>query len=267
MSASSDVPLFEPDGDGHRPTAFARGPWDPGLLHGGAVGALVSEVLQQQIDPTYQPVRLTLDLIRPVPMQRLVVTPEVLRTGTRLASVRATVTAGGKAVAVASLLALRPAPLDGPPNPPQPPPDLPAGAEDRWGMSIDDEAFLGGAMSFRFAIADTDRSAMWLHLHRAVLPGAAPTPLARAAAAADVPSAVSSFEGIRYEGVGFINADVSLHLHRPIEGEWVRVTSMSRWEPTGIGTVAATLGDTAGRAGTVSQGLILAAGLTPPPPV
>lgn len=250
-------------------TGFARGPWDAGLLHGGAVGALCAAFLEEALAAVgaYQPVRLTVDLARPVPLGRLEVRAEVVRSGARLGLARVEVDAGGKTAAAATLLALVPQPLPGAvANPPPPVPDQPGDGEDRWQIDPDKHAFLGGAMAFRFV--DTDPPAMWLHLHRDVLPGRPPSPLARAAAAADVPSASTVFDGVRFDGVGFVNADLSVHLHRPPEGEWIRVSATSRWEASGIGTVRAELADTAGRVGQVSQALLLAAGLTPArPPV
>ena len=42
------------------PTGHARGPWDPGQLHGGAPGALIAEAVQEE---GYLVARLTLDFL------------------------------------------------------------------------------------------------------------------------------------------------------------------------------------------------------------
>lgn len=84
--------------------------------------------------------------------------------------------------------------------------------------------------------------------------GAAPTPLARAVAAADVGGAVSSRREV---DASFVNADIAVHLGRAPEGEWIRVGSTSRWEASGIGTVTAELADAGGRFGTSGQSLVL----------
>ena len=49
------------------PTDLARGPWDPGALHGGPVAALLARAAEPLLEPL-QPVRLTVELLRPVPM-------------------------------------------------------------------------------------------------------------------------------------------------------------------------------------------------------
>jgi hypothetical protein len=256
--------LFEPAGPAFRPGPHCRGPWDPGLLHGGAVGALLAEALQDVL-VGYQPARLVINLLRPAPMDDLVVDTRVVRTGARLGLAEALVTAAGKLVTTASLLGIAPADLGGPPQESGPPPDSPEEAENRWGHSGDEEAFIGGGLAFRFAVQSDPASAgaAWFRLVRPVLAGREPSPLARVAAAADVPSAVAVFDGVRFDGVGFINADISFHLYRLPQGEWVRLTATSRWEPNGLGTVSAAVWDTTGRVGTAGQALVLASGLTP----
>ena len=58
------------------PTGFARGPWDPGALHGGPVAALLDAVEQlasEEVD--WFVTRLTVELERPVPIAPLGSTP------------------------------------------------------------------------------------------------------------------------------------------------------------------------------------------------
>lgn len=251
--------LFETSDAGFRPTPYSRGPWDPGLAHGGAVGALLAEVLESRLSD-YQPVRLVVDLLRPVPMQELTLDAHVVRTGARLGLAQAELSAGGKHVASASLLALAPTELEAT-QVSEPPPDAPDQGVNSWGHSGEEEAFLGGALSFRFV--GEPAQAMWVSLTRPVLPERPPSALARVAAAADVPSAIASYDGRRLDGVGFINADVTFHLSRLPVDEWVRVSATSRWEPNGIGVVSADVWDRTGRVGQVGQALVLAVGLTP----
>ena len=75
--------LFEPDGDRLIPTDFARGPWDPRALHGGPTGALLARAIESA--PTdgiaFEVARLTVELLRPVPVEPLVLAAEVVRPG------------------------------------------------------------------------------------------------------------------------------------------------------------------------------------------
>lgn len=256
--------LFTRDGGGVTPTPFSRGPWDPGLLHGGAVGALFAETLQDEMDPAYSPVRLTVDLMKPVPLQEMAVDAQVVRTGRRLQLLEADLRFEGTTVARATMLALRPVPLEGEGFNPDVvlPTDTPAVATDHWGLDPEQESFIGGAMDFRFILNEGQLGGgvAWFRLRRDVFDdGVAPSPLARAAAASDVGGAVSARRGGEFPSVSFINADISVHLGRLPDGDWIRLTSTSTWEPTGIGAVASQLSDAAGPFGRAHQALVLEA--------
>ena len=68
-------PLFVPDGRRLVPTERARGPWSPDALHGGPVAALVARAAETVPGgEELQLVRITLELLRPVPMAPLAVT-------------------------------------------------------------------------------------------------------------------------------------------------------------------------------------------------
>ena len=244
------------------PSVFTRGPWDPGLLHGGAVGALLAELAQERMDPDFVPVRLTVDLMKPVPLQPMTADVEVLRKGRRLQLLESELRFGEALVAKASLLALRPVPFDGGGmNPPlAPPPDSPDDADPMpWGSDPDVESFIGGGQEFRVLPSPALGAGVgWFRLARPVLDdGAAPSPLARAAAAADVSGAVSARHTERLAELSFINADFSVHLARAPEGDWIRLASTSRWGANGVGSVVTELGDAMGDFGTASQALVL----------
>ena len=265
--APADTPLFEPEGDTWRPTSFSRGPWDPGLLHGGAVGALAAELLQEAL-AGYQAVRLVVNLLRPVPLAPLTAGTDLIRRGARLGMSELRLRAADRLVATASLLGIAPVDL-GASGSARPTAEADRGwerAEDSWDLDPGSEAFIGGALSFRFPSSGSgpDEGGTWLRLHRPVLSGRPASPLARVAAAADVPSAGSAFEGYRPEGVGFINADASFHISRLPEGNWLRLKAISRWETNGIGVVEARISDETGPVGHLGQALVLARGLTPP---
>jgi hypothetical protein len=262
LSSSS---LWARDGERVVPSVFTRGPWDPGLLHGGAVGALLAELGQEAMDPAFQPVRLTVDLMKPVPLQPMAASARVLRTGRRLQLLEVGLRFGDALVAQATLLALRPVAFDAVGvNPPlDAPRDAPDGVGPGWSVHQDAESFVGGGQEFRFLPQSTlGAGVAWFRLRRPVLDdGRAPTSLARAAAAADVGGAVSARRGDGGPpaslGTSFVNADISIHLARPPEGDWIRVASRSRWEPSGIGFVDADLADATGAFGSANQALVL----------
>ena len=76
------------------PTGLARGPWDPGALHGGPVAALLAHVVEglHSDDVDWFVARLTVELERPVPMDRLGLHAEVTRPGRKVSIVEVTIT-------------------------------------------------------------------------------------------------------------------------------------------------------------------------------
>lgn len=256
--------LWAREGDRVVPSVLTRGPWDPGLLHGGAVGALLAELGLEAMDPAFQATRLTVDLMKPVPLQSMAWSTEVLRTGRRLQLVEVSLLLAGSLVARATLLALRPLAfeadgLNPSVEPPADGPDDQAGQS--WSNDAEAESFIGGGQDFRFLPGESlGHGVGWFRLRRPVLDDVdtPPSPLARAVAAADVGGAVSSRRGTDFPGpVSFVNADISVHLSRPPEGEWIRLASTSRWEASGIGWVDSELGDVTGRCGAANQALVL----------
>src|SRR5215813_4207891 len=82
--------LFEPDGSRFVPTELSRGPWSPDALHGGPVAALLARIATGvYADGPMQPARLTIELLRPVPLAPLRVSTRVLRPGRKVQLVEA----------------------------------------------------------------------------------------------------------------------------------------------------------------------------------
>jgi hypothetical protein len=77
----------------------------------------------------------------------------------------------------------------------------------------------------------------------------------RAAAAADFGNGLSwVLPPDRYL---FSNADLSLHLHRPPQGEWIGVQSQTQADGGGVGLTLSTLYDVHGPVGVAIQTLVL----------
>src|SRR3989442_15541322 len=82
------------------PTEHARGPWDPNLQHGSAPAALLARAVEREIgDLDGQVVRLSVELMRPVPLAALTVKARTVRAGKKLRLVEAALSVGGVAVA------------------------------------------------------------------------------------------------------------------------------------------------------------------------
>ncbi|MFO7779377.1 MAG: thioesterase family protein [Nitriliruptoraceae bacterium] len=86
MPAAAEPSIFHLDGDRYVASNLARGPWDPHACHGGAPAALLAAAVDQVTAPAaMQGVRLTFDLLRPVPVGvPLRLDVEVIREGRRV---------------------------------------------------------------------------------------------------------------------------------------------------------------------------------------
>ncbi|HYR96193.1 MAG TPA: acyl-CoA thioesterase domain-containing protein, partial [Candidatus Binatus sp.] len=77
--------LFVPDGDRFVPTELCRGPWRPDAQHGGPPAALLARSVERAAgDDGMQTVRLTVELLRPVPLAPLAVVARIARPGRKV---------------------------------------------------------------------------------------------------------------------------------------------------------------------------------------
>ena len=112
--------LFQPQPDeGGRtlllPNRCARSVWSLDLVHGAATAALLARGVEGALRPELRVVRLTIDLMRPAPMQPLEARTTVVREGRRIQVVQSGLftSRGDETVEVAraTALALRPSDL------------------------------------------------------------------------------------------------------------------------------------------------------------
>lgn len=261
----SDVDaLFVADGDRFVPSPIARGPWSPEAQHGGAPAALLARCLERAGGGDMHPARLTLELVRPVPIAPLTVDTVVARPGRKVQIVEARLRAGETEVARASLLRIRRADLPVPPPPHAPPvaPPPPATGVDGippWIEATWRPAFHRDAVEHRFVAGGFQTpgpATDWIRLKVPVVAGEAPTPLARVMAAADFGNGVS-WVLHRDDGWQFINPDLTVYLHRLPVGEWVCLEAQSHMESHGVGLAESRLWDETGPLGRASQSLLL----------
>lgn len=253
--------VFVPDGRRFVPTGLARGPWSPAHQHGGAPSSLLARAVEQ-CEPLDAPhvARLTIDLIRPVPLTPLTVEAKVRRPGRKVQLIEAVIVADGTEVALCRALRQRSTSLDLDDPPPS------RRAEVRGPDASDPLDFtfphadtgFWDAMELRIAAGgwvEPGPAAAWFRLRVPLVAGEEPSPLMRVAAAADFGNGISSaFDRTRFT---FVNPDLSIVLHRYPEGAWIGLDAMTFAEPHGVGLAEAALLDRRGRIGRSTQSLLL----------
>ena len=257
----STAPVFE-GSDGHFvATQFARGPWDPNALHGGAPAALLVRAFENLPNADGLGLaRVTYEFLRPVPVGPLEVGAEIVRPGRRVRLLEASIVAEGVEVVRARGLQLqaaapgpegasehtppprgpghgRPAELDPPHRPLFAPPDV---------------------MEIRFVSGSWGNGACtaWFRLTSPIVSGEAPTPLQRLAAAGDFGNGISAT--LSWDDYLYINPDLTLYIEREPTGEWICLESETRIAAGGIGLAESVLYDERGRVGRATQALLVA---------
>jgi hypothetical protein len=257
--------IFIADGDRFLPTEHARGPWDPRALHGGAPAALITAAFERMQPGAELPIgRLSFELLRPVPIAPLSLQTRIVRPGRRVQELAAELLADGETIARAGALrvqavpeeAARAAAAAGELGAPMPPVADVATLD--FALDGSSQAsFAATAMEMR---ASEDASSLgparvWMRLRHPLLPGESPTPLARLAATADFGNGISA--ALPFERFLFINADLTVHLLRPPQGEWIGLDARTRLLAGGTGTAESVLHDERGAVGRAFQTLVV----------
>lgn len=252
--------------DRYRPTELAVGPWDPGALHGGAPAALVAGALEHAIATAglgvdFFPARLTVELLRPVPLAELTVTTTLRRPGRRICLADATLSAAdGSVVLAATLEGIRVLPFD---HGCEPGPPLPPGPETGEGLASDTlagpPAFHRAGVEHRLVRGTRFETAGpatdWIRLAAPLVARRETTPLERVVAAADFGNGVSRLFDM--DDVVFINPDLTVHLYRLPVGEWVCLDAVTRLGDAGVGLAESLLFDEQGAIGRSTQLLLV----------
>jgi hypothetical protein len=254
--------FYEPTSEArYLSTALTRGPWSDTHQHGGPPAALMGHAIEAIAGDGFQVARITVELLRPVPITELTVSCNLKRGGRMVRTVTAELEAGGERVARASALAIRREAVP-----------LPAGALARAG-ALPPGPEPGGAFEFPFFRSDTGyHTAMelrvarghfgagptmsWLRMRHPLISGRQQSALERVLVAADSGNGVSfALDTKRYT---FVNPDLTVCLFRMPKGEWIGLDAITHLSEQGVGLAEARLHDLDGPVGTGLQTLVLA---------
>jgi hypothetical protein len=216
------------------------------MLHGRLLAGLAARAVESDgHDPALRVVRLTVDMFRSPPMSSLSVATRVIRDGRRVRVAEVSIQCADVEVARASALLLKTGPHPGAlvwraPDWDAPLPESipsPGGGEsDGWEIRM---ITAGGFWS-------AERKRLWTRDRWELVAGEMPSPVVRAALAADLPNPLAN-SGV--EGLQFINADLTLFLARPPVSDWIGLEVTGHIGHDGIAVGSCSMYDTSGAIG------------------
>jgi acyl-coenzyme A thioesterase PaaI-like protein len=203
--------------------------------------------------------RLTFDFLRPVPIGPMLASAEVSRAGAKVQRLRASLaTADGTALVQATAVALRTASRlpetrgDDEPAPPSPE----ASAPFEFPFFRDPAAY-HRAVETRVARGTWGQGPLtaWMRPRVPLVEGEAPSAVQRVLLLADSASGLAVV--IDYMQQTFVNADLTVALHRAAEGEWIGLECTTVAEAQGVGLTRARLRDRRGGIGVSLQSCLV----------
>jgi hypothetical protein len=268
--------FFHAEAGRYVPTELTRGPWDPDSQHAGPPAALIGrEVELVEGGEERQVGRITFEILRPVPIAPLRVEARVARPGRTVELVEASLADEEGEVIRARAWRLRRRELELPPGlssadgpgllgsspstlrPGFAPPGVDEAQPGTFPPTGQDVGY-HTAMDYRFVrgdFADLGPAIVWMRMRQPLVDGEEPSPLQRVLVAADSGNGVSAtLDWGRYV---FINVDLTVHVHRPLEGEWVCLDAITIPEPGGVGLTDTALYDDRGPVGRAAQTLLV----------
>lgn len=250
-------------GDRFEATEYTRGPWDPRAQHAGPPAALLARAVERRSGARVdmRVARLTFDIARPVPIAALTVTTRVVRSGRSVEVVEAEVNpdGGSPAMRVTALL-IRTASAAAPAVKAGFRPPGPDAASQRPFFPVPYEDGYHTGMETRFVSGEfvtQGPATCWMRMRVPLVEGETPSALSRVLVAADSGNGISNM--LDFRDHLFVNPDLTVHLYRYPEGEWVCLDARTSIDTDGIGFADTALFDEAGVIGRGVQSLFVAA--------
>ena len=251
--------IFRVDGTRVEVGPNAAGPWDPRMQHGSAPAGLA--VWAAEAIPTPLPMRVarvTIDLMRPVPLAPLTLETEVLREGRKIQLCAIRLRADGVLAVSATVLKVK---LQTEPLPPDvggPKVTLPGPEESPEDPAqFSNSPFVTGMQlrAARGSFGVKGPGAIWYRVKRPFVEGADISQAMRAVIAADFCNGTAA--ALDFRDWTFLNADLTVSLIREPIGEWILLDAESWIGPDGAGLSMARLADMSGYFGRCVQSLVI----------
>ena len=215
--------------------------------------------MEQEPSPVAQRLtRMTVEILRPVPVGPLALTVETVRPGRRVALLEAAGSIDGvdclRARGWKSEVPSKPGPELAYPGAIPPLPE--SGVESAW-----PGAYLGGYMGevewrpTAGSLSEPGPAEVWARPRLPLLEGEETSSFCRVALLADSGSGIGL--SVDLEQVFAINVDLTLTLWRELPGEWIFMSSRTAASRAGSGLVETLLGDTGGIGGLALQTMLM----------
>lgn len=248
--------FYLPDGDGFVATGLAGGPWDPGWQHGGPPSALLGGAMAR-LCPDSLLARVVVSLERPVPVGRVDIGAEVVRSGRSVSHLAARLTVDGRVLVRATGLAVHrrddaePSPLACEPWP------EPETLSDYTLPFFRREVGYHRAVDLRVARGrwgDTPVG-FWARSRVPLVAGRALLPIEHVLILADAESGLGP--PLDPDTWSFVNPDLVLHVARTPGSGWLGFDIHSMTGPDGAGWSASEIRDDDGPFGRSAQALVV----------
>lgn len=246
--------FYREEGGLYHPTSLAFSPWERNKQNGVALGGLAAFLTETV--PTPAPMttaRLTIDILAAAPHAATEGRTRIVREGKRIQTVEAELLVEGRTVARATALRVRidetPPVGDFPSYPP--PEDVPEGEfmhPGAFGYSMTTRPVRGG-------LRESGPGTLWVRFGHEHVLGTPLSPLLRASILADFGGGLGNGLGT---GWSYANLDISLHLSRMPEGEWLLIDAATFSAGQGVGHSDALLADRRGVFARTHQTLFIA---------
>jgi Thioesterase-like superfamily len=202
--------------------------------------------------------RVTIDLMRPVPVAPLSIETEILREGRKIQLSAVRLLADGVIVVGASVLKIKAQELKLPPGIADLPVDLPGPDQSmvepaNFASSPFTRCISMRAARGRFGMIGP--AAIWFRVDQPLVAGSAVSQAMRAVVAADFSNGTSP--AVDFREWTFINADLTVSFARQPVGEWILLDGESWIGPDGAGLAMSRLADAHGYFGRAVQSLVI----------
>ena len=226
----SNEPFFLREGAQYRPTIAGAGPWDPKSLHGRIIIGLLAHAIETEHgSDDLIPARLTVDMYRLPDFSPVDVVVRPVREGYRIKVIDAEFISGGVSSGRATCQLLRR--TENPPGKVWSPPNWNVPAPESLEPRTGPMGRMWASRPISGAMGSDGPRRTWMSEFRELVGGVPLTPFVRAALVSDF---ASPFANAGDQGLGYINTDVTLYLHRLPRKEWIGVEVMNHHATDGV---------------------------------